>query len=107
MKTYELVIVLEGKATPAKKKAEIANIEKLVKVFEGKVVKTEDWGIKELAYPIKKFTTGQFLIFSLELPLGAAKGLGNKLRLEEQIIRYLLIVKKLQANKLKNVKKSK
>jgi small subunit ribosomal protein S6 len=93
MNTYELVVVFEGKLTPAKKKTEIAKIEKLVKVLNGKVLNLEDWGVKEFAYPIKKNSSGVFLIFNLELEGESAKQLMTKIKLEEQILRYLLIRK--------------
>lgn len=104
MKNYELVVVLDGKTTAAKTKAEIANLEELVKVAGGSVKKTENWGVKELAYKIQKSETGLFLIFTLELDGKAAKSLPEKVRLENQIIRYLLIRKEESA---KNGKKSK
>lgn len=93
MNTYELALVLPGKTTPAKKKKELENLEKLVKLLEGRVVSVEEWGIKDLAYPIQKNTTGLFLIFTLELEAKAAKELLLKLKLEEQYLRYLLIKK--------------
>ncbi len=91
MGKYELVIVLDGKATAAKKKAVEAKIKKLVTVFKGKIGKVDDWGKKDLAYKIKKSNSGVFLLFNLELTGEAAKALPNKLRLEEEIIRYLLV----------------
>jgi small subunit ribosomal protein S6 len=93
MNTYELVLVLDGKATSAKKKSTIAKIEKLIKILGGKVKKTEDWGVKELAYNIKKSTSGLFLIFTLELEGKAVNTIPAKLKLETDILRYLLIRK--------------
>jgi len=91
MSKYELVIVLDGKATAAKKKAVETKVKKLVTVFKGEVEKVDDWGKKDLAYKIKKSNSGVFLLFTLELTAAAAKALPNKIRLEEEIIRYLLV----------------
>lgn len=91
MNNYELVVVLDGKATAAKKKAVSELIGKMVTVLSGKVVKTTDWGVKDLAYTIKKSTTGLFIIFDLELSGEGAKELGKKINLEEDIIRHLFI----------------
>jgi small subunit ribosomal protein S6 len=93
MNTYELVVVLDGKATSAKKKSVIAKMEKLIKILGGKLKETEDWGVKELAYNIKKSTSGLFLIFTLELDAKAVKSVPAKLKLEKDILRYLLIRK--------------
>jgi small subunit ribosomal protein S6 len=91
MRKYGLVIVLDGKATSAKKKAVSENLEKLVKDNKGKMGAAKDLGVKELAYKIKKSTSGLFLEFELELDGAGAKDVSNKLRLQEDLIRYLLI----------------
>lgn len=91
MQKYELTLVLDGKATAAKKKAVQGLIEKIVKTFKGKVGKVEEWGKKDLAYKIGKSTTGEFLTFPLELDVQSPKALFLKLKSEEDIIRYLLV----------------
>ncbi len=93
MNKYELTIVLDGKATAAKKKSVTEKLEKMIKALKGNVVKVKDWGIKDLYYEIKKSETGAFLIFELELEGQGAKTINDKLRLEEEVIRYLLIRK--------------
>ena len=90
---YELTIVLPGKATPAKKKSMREFVEKIVSVLKGKVLSTEDWGEKNLAYKIQKNETGAFLFFVLELNPESVKALDDKIRLEEGIIRYLIVKK--------------
>ncbi len=91
MRNYELTILLDGKATAAKKKRVVDKIKKIITTLKGKVGKLEDWGEKELAYKIKKSTTGIFLHFPLKLNSAAAKAINGKLRLEEEILRYLLV----------------
>jgi len=91
MRNYELTLVLDGKATTAKKKTQQESIEKIVNTLKGKVVKFEDWGLKDLASPIGKNTSGNFLHFKLELESKSAKQLTIKLRSEETVLRHLLI----------------
>lgn len=93
MEKYELTILIEGKATPAKKKSVLEKIDKLLKVLEGKVTTKEDWGKKELAYRIKKNDTGNYLFFELELNPLHARSLHEKLNNDEAVLRYLLIRK--------------
>lgn len=93
MNKYELTIVLPGKASAAKEKKVKEIIEKLVKVFKGKVEKLDKWGEIELAYKIQKEGKGDFLHFNLELPGNAATEINKKLKLEDDIIRYLLVRK--------------
>lgn len=91
MKKYELTIVLDGKATSAQKKAKTDFVEKLVKVSQGKVISTSDWGVKDLAYKIEKSDVGSFTFFELELDPSSVSNINEKLRLEDGIIRYLLV----------------
>ena len=91
MNTYDLTVVLDGKTTQAKKKTAIEKIEGLIKVFEGSVGEIKDWGERDLAYPIQKHETGIYLIFPVEVTPDGAKRMQDKIRLEEYILRHLMI----------------
>ena len=93
MNSYELTIVLPGIVTAAKKKTVGEKIEKLVKTIKGSIKNTEDWGEVELSYKLGKQTTGNFIHFNLELESGSAKSMDQKLKIEDDIIRYLLVRK--------------
>jgi len=99
---YELTLMVAGSATAAKKKSVNQLIEKTVKVFGGKITKNEDWGELELAYQIEKRKTGVFLHFVLELGKASAKTLTQKLNLENDVLRYLLV--KQEGKKVKGRK---
>lgn len=104
-RNYELVIVLDGKASAAKKKTSIEKIEKFIKTLDGKILDVLDWGVKDLAYPIKKVMSGSYMIFQVELPALAARVVNEKLRLEEDILRYLLMTKQTKVVRIKNTAK--
>ena len=91
MKNYELTLILEGKATSAKKKAVLESLEKIVKMFRGKMDKVEDWGVKEMFHEIKKNKEGAYLHIPLELPSESVKQLDLKLKTEESILRHLIV----------------
>lgn len=93
MQTYELTIVLVGGVTAVKKKSTQELIKKLVKINKGKVGKVEDWGRIALEYDIKGNESGNFLYFPLELSPETVKTIGEKLKFEEDIVRYLLVRK--------------
>lgn len=58
---------------------------------EGKVTKEDLWGNKDLAYPIKKQTKGYIAHFEVLADPKDAKGLDKNLKVEEDILRYLLV----------------
>ena len=93
LKNYELTIVLSGKATAAKKKDAIEKVNTIVKASKGKVVDTEDWGQKDLAYEIEKNDSGVYLHFVVEVPSTSVKNIDDKVKLDDDIIRHLLVVK--------------
>ena len=93
MQKYELTVVLDGKASAAKKKSVTDLVEKVVSLSKGKVGRVEDWGVKDLAYIIGKSEAGVYLHFPLELETSSAKDMTSKLRADGDIIRYLLIAK--------------
>lgn len=91
MKNYELTIVLPEKATAAKKKTVNKTIEKLIDTLKGKITEKDDWGKIDFAYEIKGETSGNFMHYKLELNAEAAKAVSEKLKLEEDLIRQLLV----------------
>jgi small subunit ribosomal protein S6 len=57
----------------------------------GTVTKVNVWGRQRLAYQIGKHTEGIYVQFDFELAPGASRELERSLRIDEQIIRHLVI----------------
>lgn len=91
MKNYELTIVLPGDVTAAKKKKTVEIVEKIITTLKGKIKKSDEWGKLDLAYPIDEKESGVFIHSRLELESGVAKELAAKLKMEEGLMRYLLV----------------
>ncbi|MDD5147716.1 MAG: 30S ribosomal protein S6 [Candidatus Daviesbacteria bacterium] len=60
---------------------------------EASVVKEDLWGVRALAYPINKQTSGYYAHFEIQADPKDAKGLDKSLKVEEDILRYLLVRK--------------
>jgi len=58
---------------------------------KAKVTKEEDWGVKPLAYPIQKLTEAAYLYFEIEADTKGVKTLEEKIKLEEELLRHLLV----------------
>jgi len=95
MRKYELAVVLDPDLETKEKDKIIEEIKKGIEKAEGKVVKLDEWGVKKLAYSIKKsgkkFTKALYFLFNLEMPAGFPAEIGTKLRLHERVLRYLLV----------------
>lgn len=91
MNNYELTIIVDGKGGAAKKKKVSETLDKILKVFGGKIADTKEWGVKELAYKLGKSETGLYLHYNLELDAKSVKALNEKLRTDDDILRFLVV----------------
>lgn len=73
------------------RKVLLDSISKKLTGKDGKIEKEDLWGERPLAYPIKRQTSGYFAHFEIQAESQDAKSLDKALKLEEDIIRYLLI----------------
>ncbi len=86
-KQYELIALFPTKTNDIMAEKTLVD---MVKASKFKVVSVDKWGIKQLAYPIKKETKAYYLRLVIEG--GNAVTLAGALKLEESILRHLLIV---------------
>lgn len=87
MNSYYLTLVLKPNL---EEKARLELLESLKKKF-AKIEKEDLWGQRSLAYPIKRQLSGYYAHFVIEVEPKIAKDLDKTLRLEEDILRYLLV----------------
>lgn len=91
MNSYYLTLVLKPDLEEKERKALLDSINKKVTGTEGKIEKEDPWGVRSLAYPIKRNTSGYFAHFEISADPKDVKGLDKTLKVEEDILRYLLI----------------
>lgn len=72
--------------------AATAGVVAVVEKAGGKLAKMIDWGKKDLAYPIKKETSGIFRLWPVKLAADKVKSVDKQLRLKEGVLRFLLVV---------------
>lgn len=88
---YEIVIVWNPQLNENLISENIEKIKKIIHIDSGEITKTEVWGIKKLAYPIKKFSNGNYVYLQFNTPPQIIKQLNEFLQLNENILRYLII----------------
>lgn len=91
--SYLLTLVLRPEMEEKARKELLDDVKKKVLGKSGKVTKEDLWGSRDLSYPIKKQTKGYFVHFELETDPEAARGIDKTLKVEEDILRYLLVRK--------------
>jgi len=75
------------------KEAKITKIKKIVEDTGGKVEDVSDWGVKDLSYPIKKFSKAYYLLFDCQIPSKGVLDVSKAVRISEDIIRYIIVRK--------------
>lgn len=83
MNHYELLLIL-------KTENDLEAAKKILKSSGVKVVKEDIWGLRKLAYPIKRVDSGFYAILDVEIGGAKVKDLAKKLELEEGVLRALV-----------------
>ncbi len=92
MRTYESTFILSPQADDAAFDQQIKAITDLIGNNDGKIIKEDRWGIRRMAYPIKKFTQGFYTRLVFEGNSKLLTELERFYKLEEPYIRYLTII---------------
>lgn len=91
MRKYELVFILKPEIDKEAQKKIIKKMTDIIAELKGKVRKKDIWGKKQMAYSIKKYKEGIYIKFNISLPENKISQWRKKVKLEEDIIRELLI----------------
>ncbi|MCK6417755.1 MAG: 30S ribosomal protein S6 [Alphaproteobacteria bacterium] len=95
MPIYETVFMARQDLTEAQVKDLTANFSKIITQQGGKILKTEFWGLRTLAYVINKSRRAHYVLLEFDAPGAAVIELERNLRLHEDVMRSLSV--KLEA----------
>jgi len=88
-KNYETVIIFTPVLNDDEVKKQIKKYVDLIKGAEGSIVHENHWGLRQLAYPIQKKTTGIYHIIEYDAPGNFVDDLELQFRRDENVIRFL------------------
>lgn len=91
MAFYEHVFIARQDITASQVEGITADFSKIIEENEGKVAKTEYWGLKNLAYKIKKNRKGHYILMNLDAPHAAVAEMERQARLHEDVLRFMTI----------------
>ena len=89
MAYYESVLVFRQDLTEPQVKEKADKYAEIIKELGGEVKSTEFWGLKNLAYVIRKNRKAHYVMMNIELPGVAVAELERRCRIDEDVIRYL------------------
>jgi small subunit ribosomal protein S6 len=88
---YEHVFLARQDLSQAQVDALAATATEIVEANQGKVTKTETWGLKNLAYKIKRNRKAHFVLLNIEAPAGVIAELERQTSINEDVIRYMSV----------------
>ena len=91
MNFYEHTIIARQDTSPAQLKQIQEKYTNLVNKNEGKVVKTENWGLLYLSYLIKKNKKGSYIHFKIEGSGKTINELEKNEKIDKNLLRYLTV----------------
>ncbi len=98
MAFYEHVLIARQDIQPQQVEAISKDLTKIIEDNGGKVTKTEQWGLRSLAYRIKKYKKGHYVLLNIDGSADAVSELERNERLHEDVIRFMTIrLEKLEA----------
>lgn len=91
MPLYEHVFLARQDLSQAQVDALAATATEIVEAHQGKVTKTETWGLKNLAYKIKRNRKAHFVLLNIDAPAGTVAELERQTAINEDVIRWLTV----------------
>ena len=91
VKQYETVFIATPVLSDAQMKEAVAKYTELIKSNGGEIVYEEDWGLKQLAYPIQHKTSGFYYLIEFKAEPEFVATLETQYRRDERVIRYLTV----------------
>ena len=91
MPYYESVYIARQEISAQQVDALTDGFEDFIKQAGGSVTKRENWGLKSLAYRIKKSRKAHYTLMNIDAPSEAVHEMERQMRLNEDVLRYLTL----------------
>ena len=91
MANYESVLIARQDLGAAQVNTLVSELSEVIKKEGGEVVKVDNWGLKNLAYRIKKNRKGHYVLLNIVAPANAISEYERLIRLNEDVIRYMTV----------------
>ena len=89
MNHYETVFILTPVLSAEQMKEAVEKFEKILADNGAAIVNKEEWGLRKLAYPIEKKSTGFYTFIEFDAEPSVIKALEVNFRRDERVIRFL------------------
>ena len=91
MPFYESIFIARQDIAANQVEALTATFAEVISANGGKVLKTEQWGLRNLAFRINKNKKGHYVLFNLDAPPAAVAEMERQMRISEDILRFMTV----------------
>lgn len=91
MRTYEALYIVRSDIKDDEIQTVAKDVEQLVLDNEGAIVRSENWGKRKLAYEVKGFYEGCYVLLRFQAKPSFLSKLNNHFRLSEKVIRNIVV----------------
>ncbi len=91
MPLYESVFIARQDIAAPQAEALADTFTSIIDAQGGKVTKRENWGLRNLAYKIKKNRKGHYVLLNIDAPPAAILEMERNMRIHEDVLRYLTV----------------
>ncbi|MBN1367285.1 MAG: 30S ribosomal protein S6 [Dehalococcoidales bacterium] len=91
LQDYELIYIVRPDVAEEAVEARVEGVNQFITGREGVISETQKWGKRKLAYPIKHFLEGNYVLTRFQMSPVQCKDLEANLKISEEILRHLLV----------------
>lgn len=91
MRQFETLLLFSPELSADNREGMLKNIVAIIEREGGKIEKIDQWGMRDLAYPVKKQMRGYYVLLVYEGPSALVAELERNLRITEGIFKFLTV----------------
>ena len=91
LRDYELIVIISPEVADEEITATLDRISRFIVERGGSIAEVSQWGRRKLAYPIKNYMEGNYVLTNFKMEPGLTADLEANLGVSEEILRHLLV----------------
>jgi small subunit ribosomal protein S6 len=91
MKKYETLLLLDPEVGSEGRQTLLDKLSGIVQRDGGQMAEVDDWGQKQLAYPVRKVTRGRYVRLEYGLPEEKVSELERNIRMADEVFKFLTV----------------
>ena len=91
LREYDFTVITKGELTEGDHASVLTNYELLMTKDGGEILKKDEWGVKKLAFPIKKSFRGHYVNYDFVGSPANLAEVQRLMRIDDNILRFLVV----------------